>query len=469
MSQPIPKPKGLPIVGNITAINPNNTWQSLKHLAEEHGEIFQLTILGRTLVFVAGAALATEITDETRFRKFIAGPIVEIRAAVHDSLFTAFHHEESWGVAHRIIAPRLSPEVMTAYLPEMAGLTRELIGVWKGFPAGRRFELVEQLNRLNLEATTLTLYGARLNGLEGPPHPMLQAMETSTSEAVRRPTRPGILNTYLHGGKFKRSNAVMREYAEDMVRRRKGSPTDRDDLLAHLLRSRDPETGKALTESQVIDEIITMPIGSSTAPCLLAGIIYHLLKNPDIISKAREEIDTVLVGIDDDDGVARDIVTRLPYVQAIVHEGLRLCHPGPGYNIEPIPTDSKQPVLLGGGKYSIAHDQPLILVLSGANRDPTVFEDPLSFRPERMLADDGTTSVWDQLPRGVTRGFGNGKRACTGKHYAWRWSVLTLAQLLRDVDFTMADPSYDIEKAGMDGWFNVRPIGFEVKVKPRAR
>lgn len=461
MSQPIPQPKGLPVVGNVLDINPANTWHSLKGLAETHGEIFKLVILGRTIVFVAGADLATEITDETRFRKYVAGPIVEIRAAVHDALFTAFHHEEAWGVAHRIVAPRLSPSVMTGFFDEQRDVTAELVARWKGL-GSNSFELVEQLNRLNLEATTLTLYGTRLNGLDGPPHPMLQAMETSTSEAVRRPTRPGFLNSVVYGGKFKRSITAMRTYAEEIVQKRKDNPTDRDDLLAHLLNAKDPETGKTLTESQVIDEIVSMPIGSSTAPCLLASTIYHLLKNPHVIAKAREELDSV---IGPEGEFKKEHLDQLKYIQAIIHEGLRLTHPAPGFNIEPIPSDSKQPILLGNGKYEVAHNQPLILVLAGVNRDPSVFESPLEFRPERMLGDD----VWEKLPRGVTRGFGNGKRECVGRHYAWQWSVATMAQLLRDVDFAMVDNGYDIEKAGMDGWFNVRPIGFEVTVKPRAK
>lgn len=47
-------------------------------------------MLGKTIVFVAGAALAGELCDEKRFRKYVGGPIVEIRYAVHDALFTAF-------------------------------------------------------------------------------------------------------------------------------------------------------------------------------------------------------------------------------------------------------------------------------------------------------------------------------------------------------------------------------------------
>ena len=136
MTTPIPQPPGIPLLGNIFDINPSNTWASLKILAEKYGEqiksfsvvprsgpisllingdsltlrlgeIFQVKVLGKTIVFVAGAALAGELCDEKRFRKFVGGPIVEIRHTVHDSLFTAFDHEAS---PSRDRHPAASPE-----------------------------------------------------------------------------------------------------------------------------------------------------------------------------------------------------------------------------------------------------------------------------------------------------------------------------------------------------------------------
>lgn len=464
MTTPIPQPRGLPLVGNVLDVNPNNTWGSLKKLAEEHGEIFKITVFGRTIVFVAGAALAEELCDEKRFRKYVGGPVVEIRYAVHDALFTAFHHEESWGIAHRIIAPTLSPQAMANHFIEMRDIASEFIAKWKGLGDGNnKITLVEQLNRLNLETTTQALYGKRLNNLEGRPHPMLKAMEDSTAEAVKRPTRPGFLNSLVYGGKFKKATAAMRKFGAEVVEHRKANPTDREDCLAALLNHKDPETGKSLTDSQVIDEIVSMPIGSSTAPCLITTAIYYLLKNPECITKAREEIDAVL----GPDGVFRhEHFDQLMYVEGIVREALRLSNAAPGFNIEPIPradSGDKSPVVLGGGRYEVAHDQPMILVLAGVNRDPSIFDDPLSFRPERMVG-----AEFEKLPKAAHRWFGNGKRECIGKHYARQWNVVALAMLLREVDFEMVDPAYDVEKAGQDGWFNVRPIGFEVRVKPRA-
>ncbi len=45
MSQPIPQPRGVPVLGNIFDVNPNNPWGSLKKLSEEYGDIFQIKVL----------------------------------------------------------------------------------------------------------------------------------------------------------------------------------------------------------------------------------------------------------------------------------------------------------------------------------------------------------------------------------------------------------------------------------------
>lgn len=454
MTTPIPQPPGVPLLGNIFDVDSSNTWASLKKLSEKYGEIFQIKVLGHTIVFVASAALATEICDEKRFRKYVGGPIVEIRAAVHDSLFTAYDHEESWGIAHRVIAPMLSPTAMQDAFLEMRSTTAEFIARWKGLKPGSTVTPITDLNRLNLECTTLTLYGKKLNSLDRD-HPMLQAMETSTAEAVQRPSRLGFLNFLLHGRKFNSAIKALRTYAQEIVDYRKGNPTDRKDVLAAIMTAKDPDTGKTLTESQVLDEIVTMPIGSSTAPCLITASILFLAQNPATLEAARAELSSVV-------GTGELTAAHLPqlaYIEAIMRESLRLSFAAPGFNIEPIPSADKAPILLAGGKYQVAHNQALIIVLAGANRDPAVFEDPLAFKPERML-----NGGFEKLPVGARRFFGNGKRECIGRSYATQWMVVVLAMLIREIDFELINPRYVLEQ---DGWFNVRPVDFHVKIKGR--
>ena len=427
-------------------------------------------MLGKTVVFVASAALTEEVCDEKRFRKLVSGPIKEIRYAVHDSLFTAYDEEESWGIHHRIIAPQLSPQAVADHFTETLACTNELIAKWAELSdsGNNKIHPLPDLNRLNLEATTLTLFGKKLNCIDAPrPHPMLAGMEDSTSEAIQRPTRPKILNWLLHDAKFKRATAAMRkDYAADIVAYRNEHPelNNRRDLLWTLMNGADPASGKSLTPEQVIDEIVCMPIGSSTAPCAITSAIYYMTQFPNVVQTAREELDSVLGLPGLGQPITHETISQLPYLQALVKETLRMSNAAPGFNIEPIPRENKKdttPILLGGGKYQIAHNQALIVVLAGVNRDPAIFESPNEFKPERWLDQDKV----EKMPSAVKKWFGNGKRECIGKHWAWEFLCVVLAKLLHEVDFEQATPEgWELKT---DGWFNVRPIDFEARVRMR--
>ena len=409
---------------------------------------------------MGSVALCEELCDEKRFRKFVGGPIIEIRRAVGISLFDAFDNDATWGVHHRIIRPMLTADSVRTLFIDIRNTTTELTSKWKAMSATSEAKIkpIEELNRLDTETTTLCFHGRRLNNLTGPPAPMIQSMDGITSECIKRPTRPGFLNWLLYQGKFDRDIKTFRDYCADSVAYRKAHPTDRKDMLYTMMNAKDPDTGKSLNDTQVIDELGNMSIGTSTAPCALSTAIYYLVKNPECIVKARQELDSV-IGKEEFTHAHLD---KLPYTTGIMRETLRLCGPAPGFNIEPIPgINQGKPVSLAQGKYEIAEKQYMIVVLHGVNRDPTVFgPDPEAFRPERMMGE-----AWEKLPEGAKKWFGNGKRVCIGQDYAWMWNMTVLVTLIRDVDFAEVDATYTLKQ---DGWFNLRPVGFEVTVKARS-
>ena len=316
-------------------------------------------MFGQQIVFVGSAAICEEICDEQRFRKFVGGPIVEIRHAVHDSLFTAFDRDVSWGIHHRILAPLATPDAVAANFTEIRDVTAELVAKWKGLEGcDARVSVIGELNRLDLETTTLCFYGKRLNGLTGPEHPMIKAMDRATGEAIMRPTRPKLVNWLFYQSKFYQASDAMRKYGAECLEHRRQNPTDRKDLLWALMRGMDPVFQQGLGEREIIDEIVTMPIGSSTAPCAVSSALYYLLKNPDCISRARTEIDSVI----GDGGFEHAHLEQLPYCTGIMRETMRLAAPAPGFNIEPRPDVYRkgQRVPLAGGKYEVPATQTMV-------------------------------------------------------------------------------------------------------------
>lgn len=404
----------------------------LNGLANCVGPIFKIKVLGHQIVFVGNAALLEEICDEKRFRKCVAGPIVEIRRAVHDSLFTAYPDEQSWGIAHRIMAPQITPGAVEDVFTGMTDTMGDLVKKWTS-ESNNRVDIGNDLDRLNHAANMQCFFGQRLHCIDGPEPSLIKAMAASTFEAMKRPTRPKLLNWLFYQSSFDKNIKIMRDYGAQIVDHRKSNPTDKQDMLYTLMHGQDPETGKSLTDSQVLDEIINIFIGSATAPNLISFALYYLMQNPQEITRAREEIDSVLGATDE---FEHSHLSKLPYCEAILRESLRLSATAPGFNIEPLP-GSPDPVVLGG-EYQIPSTQPIIGILSAVNRDPAVFEDPEAFKPSRMVGEK-----YDKLPSACKKGFGNGKRACYGTNYAWEWSFLTLVGILKDVDFQLADKSYE--------------------------
>lgn len=392
----------------------------------------------------------------------MAGPVVEIRAAVHDSLFTAYHSEnEIWGVAHRIMAPLVSPEATREVFDGMRITAKDLIQKWSS-GHHQKVSVTNDMDRLNHAANMLCFFDQRVDCVLGEEPAVIAAQEASTGEAMKRPARPRILSWLFHDRKYDNSVKTMRDYGAKIVATRRENPSDKKDMLHAIMYGKDPQTGRSLSESQVLDEIINVFIGSATAPNLVSFALYYLVKNPQEITKAREEIDSV---IGRDEEWEHSHLSKLPYCEAIVREAFRLSAVAPGFNIEPNP-ENEGPVILGDGTYELPPHQPIIAILSQVNRDPNVFEEPNAFRPERMVGEK-----YDRLPSGVKKGFGNGKRVCIGRRYAWEWSFFALVAILRDIDIEEADPSYEMANGGVNynGAFSCKPVGFHALVSPRKR
>jgi cytochrome P450/NADPH-cytochrome P450 reductase len=73
------------------------------------GPIFKLSFFGADRYFISSVELLSEICDEKRFAKIVAGPLEQVRNGAGSGLFTAYHGEHDWGVAHRTLVPAFGP------------------------------------------------------------------------------------------------------------------------------------------------------------------------------------------------------------------------------------------------------------------------------------------------------------------------------------------------------------------------
>jgi cytochrome P450 / NADPH-cytochrome P450 reductase len=123
-----PGPKGLPIVGNVRAIDLAQPIESLMSLAREHGPIFKLTSPAGISVVVSGVDLVSEICDDTRFDKVIAaGLSILAEGPVDAGLFTAHTDDPMWARAHGILMAPFSMQAMRDYMPAMIDIADQLM------------------------------------------------------------------------------------------------------------------------------------------------------------------------------------------------------------------------------------------------------------------------------------------------------------------------------------------------------
>ena len=125
---------------------------------------------------------------------------------------------------------------------------------------------------------------------------------------------------------------------EIVAERRKNAEAaaGKKDMLDAMMTGVDRATGEQLDDVNIRYQINTFLIaGHETTSGLLSCTLYALLKHPDVLAKAYEEVDRVL-GPDIDARPTYQQVTQLTYITQILKEALRLWPPAPAYGIAPL-------------------------------------------------------------------------------------------------------------------------------------
>jgi len=151
--------------------------------------------------------------------------------------------------------------------------------------------------------------------------------------------------------------------------------------------------------------------GTDTTTTSLEWIMANLVKYPKIQDRLFMEIKEV-VGNGDQEEVSESDLKRMPYLKAVVLEGLRR-HP-PARLL--IPHAVMEDVVLNN-EYLIPKNAAINFLVAEMGWDPEAWEDPLTFKPERFLNhDNGIRQEFDITGSREIKmmPFGAGRRICPG-------------------------------------------------------
>jgi cytochrome P450 len=156
--------------------------------------------------------------------------------------------------------------------------------------------------------------------------------------------------------------------------------------------ARDEETGEPMSDRQLRDEVMTLLIaGHETTASGLAWAWYLLDRHPDEQERLRAEL-TAAVG---DRGPTVDNLPSLPRFRMVINETLRLYPPVWMFNRRALGPDQL-------GAFAIRRGDLVIISPYGIHRNPALWADPETFRPERFEPDheEQKTSLpsWPSVP-----------------------------------------------------------------------
>ncbi|XP_060194026.1 cytochrome P450 81C13-like [Lycium barbarum] len=176
--------------------------------------------------------------------------------------------------------------------------------------------------------------------------------------------------------------------------------------------------------------------GTETTSMTIQWAMRLLLAHPEAFHKLRAEIDSK---VGNESLLNESDLTKLPYLQCVINETLRLYPPVPLL----LPHYSLEDCTIGG--YDVPKHTILMVNAWAIHRDPELWYEPEKFKPERFEAMEGEKEGFNYkfVP------FGMGRRACPGATMGLRTVALVLGPLVQGFDWKSVE-----EENNLDACYN---------------
>ncbi|KAF7586836.1 hypothetical protein BBP40_008244 [Aspergillus hancockii] len=231
-----------------------------------------------------------------------------------------------------------------------------------------------------------------------------------------------LLKVFAQGQLLKKNKEVtLQKIVRIMKNKEAAKPNDTASgtaLFRHIAESDMPESERS-PERLVKEAQILLGAGTATTARAIGFASYYILANPEIDTFLKAELRDVMDGWPDRVPTWAEL-ERLPYLQAIIKESLRLSY-GVMHRLPRISPDF--PIQYKA--YTIPIGTPVGMSAYLMHSDPTVYPEPRKFRPERWIGAIDPAMHRNYVP------FCRGSRNCLGMNLAMAELSLSLAVLHR--------------------------------------
>ncbi|KAF4360434.1 hypothetical protein F8388_001905 [Cannabis sativa] len=447
VARPLPPgPRGWPLVGYLPYLG-EDLHIDLAALVDVYGPIYKFWMGTKLCVVVSSKELVSQVAKEkdTLFANRDMGVASTIISqGGHDIAFQDYGPD--WKKLRKILVREM---LSNTVMDDLIGLRREEMRK-SVEDIKEKIDTPINIGLLTFQGTIRCIISMTIgSSLEGKDSIDAALFYAAAEELVEMLGKPNISDVFpllkwfdlqKIGRNVSRVNKVFQSVFDNAIARQmkalnsKNSPIVKEskykDLLTYLVErhheNKDKETQITIPEIKAVLTDLFVA-ATDTIATSVEWTMTELLRHPKVMNKVNEELKQI-VGLNNI--VEESHLPKLTYLSAVFKEALRVHPPGPFL----IPRSAKETTIVGG--YTIPKGSAIFLNVWAVQRDPSLWENPLEFIPERFLMGNNvdynlTGNNSDYIP------FGIGRRICPGVSLGEKMSLYTLASFLHHFDWKL--------------------------------
>ena len=376
------------------AFDIGSTDDSLERMIElfaVHGDLYRVYVPARKsytyVVHHPDDVKRILVTNHRNYTKGIG--LDRVKILLGNGIMTS--EGEFWCRQRMMLQPLFHRRVITEFAEVIAAANDGLLVRWADAArAGEPINLTDEMSELTLSIVLKAIFGRDLEHMNA-------ELGGNPFEVVTKEQARNLQFAY----KFRSLTRLV----AGLIARRRASDEEHFDYVAMLMNARDKDTGEAMSERELIDEVLTLVVaGHETTASGLNWTWYLLAQHPGVEAKLHAELDRLPEAALRAPSLGQ--AEQLTYTRQVIDEALRLYPPGWLLSRRTI-----EPDVLSG--YEIPAGTNVLLPLYLLHRHPRYWHDPDAFIPERFASEHEA-----ERPRFAYMPFAAGPRHCIGETFA---------------------------------------------------
>ncbi len=331
------------------------------------------------------------------------------------SLFLA--EGADWWWQRRAVAAIFRHENLLSFVPIIAAMAERQVERWSQAPPGEPVDAAAAMTRTTFDVIVAAMLGGSANlDAERYSRELVKTFKSIPWHLVYTVLSVPEWMPYPGRGRALAARDFLHADVGRIVAQRRAKPSEQPDLLDLLIAARDPESGRSMSDDEIVANMITFIVaGHETTAVALTWALWLMAKDQESQRRVLAEAQSAA----GDGPIVAAQVDKLAFTQQVLQEAMRLFPPVPA--IERLP---KQAMQLGG--MSITARTRVNMPIFALHRNTLLWDHPNDFDPDRFAPERVKAR-----PRYAFLPFGGGPRVCIGASFAMIEAAVVLATLAR--------------------------------------